>query len=204
MKTKYIVLATSIILATSTLTGLSTVSAAPNKVQENTVNVSTNVITIDPFYNTSMVLMGKAPGAVKVELSVNGNVLASTFVTSMFYFYPNNLGISEPGTKFELTAYNTYGKVMETTSFVTQMDTSLKAPTITNCSADMSFVLGKMTGGPYVSAVLFVDGKKVTQTFIASNQFTFLGVNLKKGQTVEVAGMTSNGVLGPKASVIVD
>lgn len=70
--------------------------------------------------------MGKSLGAVKVELLVYGNVLVSTFITSRF-FSPNNLGISEFGTEFELTAYNTYGRVMEITSFVTQKDTSLKA-----------------------------------------------------------------------------
>lgn len=68
----------------------------------------------------------------------------------------------------------------------------------------MSFVLGRLTEGPYVAAVLFMDGKKVIQIFIAGNQFTFLGVNLKKSQKVQVAGMVLNGALGPKASIIVD
>lgn len=190
-------------VSASSFVGITGVEAASNNISQAK---SSSVISIDPFYNTSNIIKGEAPGAVRVELSVEGKKVGSTFVaSSMFFFSTAGLGINEPGATFTLTAYNTYGQVMDESTFVTQMDSQLIAPTINAYREGMPYVNGSISG-KYVAAILFVDGEKVADTYVASGQYVFWGtnkLNLKKGQKIEVAGMVSNGVLGPKATTFV-
>ena len=168
-------------------------------VQKNPVLALTT--TIDKFTEGDSSVKGTAgKDATKVAIFVNGVQRRVAAVSNGKYsIYAGDLGL-KAGDKFEIAGIAANGTVGPKASTTVQgKQYNLQAPTVDVYYEGDAYAKGRVTGDA-TKVAIFVNGVQRRVAAVTNGKYSIYAgdLGLKKGDIFEVAGIASDGTIGPK------
>uniref|UniRef100_UPI001F590846 Ig-like domain-containing protein n=1 Tax=Bacillus cereus group sp. BfR-BA-01354 TaxID=2920317 RepID=UPI001F590846 len=192
--------------AGTTLSVTASNSAGTSAATTVTVKERLAAPTINDYYTTEAFARGMAPGASKVAIYVNGQLVRTAAVdpNGSYSIYTGDIeSLRTAGNTFEIAAIDAAGTESEKTQQTVQL--KLEAPTVNTYFTSAQAVTGKATG---LKVNLYVNGTLVGEAPVAADgtysiDTSSIAAMKIAGTQFQISTLDSAGNEGPKTTMTV-